>query len=60
MIRENDLLPWIVGGLSLATIAIAVTVTSINRSVPKVVPAAVQAAVVAPAQAPVPAAAPIA
>jgi hypothetical protein len=53
MIRENDLLPWIMGGLSLATIAVAVTVSS-------KLPTPVQAAVSVPIQAAAPAAAPIA
>jgi hypothetical protein len=60
MIRENDLLPWIIGGLSLATIAVAVTVSSTIGTAPKKLAAPVQAAVLAPAQAPAPPAAPIA
>src|ERR1700734_2825725 len=54
MIRENDLLPWIIGGLSLATIAVAVTVSSTIGTAPKKLAAPVQAAVLAPAQAPAP------
>lgn len=58
MIRENDLLPWIMGGLFVATIALAITVSS-TIGTGKKLPAAVQAAVIAPARAPVAAAAPI-
>jgi hypothetical protein len=56
MIRENDLLPWIMGGLSLAAIAVAVTVTSTYRTVPKNLPVPLQVAALAPT----PAAAPVA
>jgi hypothetical protein len=57
MIRENNLLPWIMGGLSLATIAVAVTVSSTMGTASKKLPAApVPAAVSA---APAPAAAPM-
>jgi hypothetical protein len=58
MIRENNLLPWIMGGLALATIAVAVTVSS-TIGTAKRLPTPVQAAVSAPTQAPVPVAAPI-
>jgi hypothetical protein len=57
MIRENDLLPWIMGGLSLATIAVAVTVSSSIGTGPRKLPVPAQAAVSAPIQAPVPPAA---
>jgi hypothetical protein len=60
MIRENDLLPWIMGGLSLATIAVAVTVSSNIGTASKKSPAPVQATVSAPAQAAAPAAPPVA
>jgi hypothetical protein len=56
MIRENDLLPWIMGGLSLATIAVAVAVSSSIGTAPKKLPTLVQAAVSAATQAPAPAA----
>jgi hypothetical protein len=60
MIRENNLLPWIMGGLALATIAVAVTVSSTIGTASKKLPAApVQAAVSAPPQAPATAAVPI-
>jgi hypothetical protein len=59
MIRENDLLPWILGGLSLATIAVAVTVSSTIGSASKKLPTPVPAVVSAPTQAAAPAAAPI-
>ena len=59
MIRENDLLPWIMGGLSLATIAVAVTLSSTIGTGPRKLPAPVPAAVSAPAQAPAPSVAPI-
>ena len=59
MIRENDLLPWVMGGLSLATIAVAVTLSSTIGTGPKKLPTPVQAAVSAPAQAPAPPVAPI-
>jgi hypothetical protein len=58
MFRENNLLPWIIGGVSLATIAVAVTVSSTIGTAKK--PNPVQATVSAPIQAPAPAAAPIA
>lgn len=59
MIRENNLLPWIMGGLSLAAIAVAVTVSSTIGSASRKLPTPVPAAVSAPAQALLPAAAPI-
>jgi hypothetical protein len=60
MIREKNLLPWIMGGLSLATIAVAVTVSSTIGTASKKLPAApVQTAVSAPTQAPARATAPI-
>jgi hypothetical protein len=59
MIRENDLLPWIMGGLSLATIAVAVTVSSTVGTAPKKLPTPVQAAAFAPTPTPAPAAAPV-
>ena len=59
MIRENDLLPWVMGGLSLATIAVAVTLSSTIGTGPKKLTTPVQAAVSAPAQAPAPPVAPI-
>jgi hypothetical protein len=34
MDKDRDLLPWIMGGLSMATVAIAVTVGSIHRIMP--------------------------
>jgi hypothetical protein len=60
MIRENNLLPWIIGGLSLATIAVAVTVSSTIGTGPKKLAAPVQVAAIAPTQAPAPPAVPIA
>jgi hypothetical protein len=56
MFRENDLLPWIMGGLSLATIAVAVTVSSTIGTASKKLSTPVQAAVFAPTPAPAPAA----
>jgi hypothetical protein len=56
MIRENNLLPWIMGGLSLATIAVAVAVSSSIGTASKKLPTLVQEAVSAPTQAPAPAA----
>jgi hypothetical protein len=47
MIRENDMLPWIIGGLSLATIAVAVAVSSTIGTAKKL-PSPVQATVSAP------------
>jgi hypothetical protein len=65
MIRENHRLPWIMGGLSLATIAVAVTVSSTIGSAARKLPAPVPAASAAaplsaspPASASVPAPAP--
>jgi hypothetical protein len=57
MFRENNLLAWIIGGVSLATIAVAVNVSSTIGTAKK--PNPVQATVSAPIQAPAPAAAPI-
>jgi hypothetical protein len=59
MMRENNLLPWIIGGLSLATIAVAVTVSSTIGLAPKILPTPVLAAASAPTQPPAPTAAPI-
>jgi hypothetical protein len=55
MIRENDMLPWIIGGLSLATIAVAVTVSSTIGTARKL-PSPVHATVSAPIPVPAPAA----
>jgi hypothetical protein len=35
MDKDKDLLPWIFGGLSMATVAIAITVGSTNRTSPR-------------------------
>jgi hypothetical protein len=58
MIRQNNLLPWIMGGLSLAAIAVAVTLSSTYRTAPKNLPA-VQVAALSPIPAAVPVAAPV-
>jgi hypothetical protein len=55
MIRENHLLPWILGGLSLAAIATAVTVGSFYRTAPKKLPVPIQVAALAPTPAIAPA-----
>jgi hypothetical protein len=43
MYKDRDLLPWILGGLSMATVAIAITVGSDNATAPKRTPAPSQA-----------------
>jgi hypothetical protein len=35
MDKDSDLLPWILGGLSIASVAIAIAVGSTNRTAPK-------------------------
>lgn len=66
MDKESDLLPWILGGLSMATVAVAITVGSTNRTSPKNVRApsqitaqALPEASVLPEAAPTPAPAPV-
>jgi len=66
MHQDRDLLPWILGGLSMATVAIAMTVASTSRTQPSndsappkpatayVLPAAAAQTLPAPAQVPVP------
>ena len=44
MKKERDLLPWILGGLSAATIAVAFAAVSTHRDVPSLAPAPVLAA----------------
>jgi hypothetical protein len=70
MKKERDLLPWILGGLSAATIAVAFAAVSTHRDVPALAPTPVLAAqpvvrppvsppaLPAPEQAPAPAPAP--
>lgn len=65
MNRENDLLPWILGGLSIATVVAAVTLGVNNRTAARNAPAPLEAtaiplppAHVEPVATPVPAAAP--
>lgn len=53
MTKERDLLGWIIGGLSVAGVAVAITAVSIrNRAAPIVQPPRVIAAAAAPAPAP--------
>jgi hypothetical protein len=55
MNKERDLLPWILGGVSAATIAVAFAAVSSHREVPNLTPppvVAAQAAVQPPASAP--------
>jgi hypothetical protein len=54
MKKERDLLPWILGGLSAATIAVAFAAVSTHRDVPTLSPAPVVAAQPAAAQSAVP------
>lgn len=54
MNRENDLLPWILGGLLVASAAIAVTVVSTHRGAPQSLPAPIAAAASPPIQVPAP------
>jgi hypothetical protein len=42
MDKDSDLLPWILGGLSIATVAIAIAVGSTNRTAPKKLQAPIQ------------------
>jgi hypothetical protein len=56
MDKHSDLLPWILGGLLLATLAIAVTAGSTHRTVPKILQAPSQTAAPALAQVEMPAA----
>ena len=67
MDKHSDLLPWILGALSVATMAIAITAGSTHRTVPKTLQAPNQAAIPvlaqvemasAPAPTPTPAPAP--
>jgi hypothetical protein len=44
MNKERDLLPWIIGGLAAATIAVAFAAVSTHRNVPSLAPAPVVAA----------------
>ena len=69
MDNERDLLPWIMGGLSMASVALAVTLTSSHRTAPVSVQATTQPAARllpslqtenAPALVPLPAATPAA
>jgi hypothetical protein len=59
MDKDRDLLPWILGGLSLATVALAVSVASTNRRAPSSPQASSQTTAQALPQAALPAAAPL-
>lgn len=59
MDQDSDLLPWIFGGLMIATLAVALAVGSANRSTPRNLPTLSRTATQAlPAIAPTPAPAP--
>ena len=63
MTKERDLLPWILGGLSATTLAVAVTAVSMHKAVtplPDPVPLAAAAPTPLPAPPPAPAATPAA